>query len=253
MTLIQKELTLSNKYKLTVITGTELVELTPKNVAIVEAMLRNDSSTLKSFDKKAAPKGKYKGSTAYWMTQLKNALQDTSSIQDEIYKNIITEAVAAVDRENSTHLNADGIGREEITNRLYRIDKQLFMSYLKNPDKTKFELISIISDKTNPTGTNSKGKEYKGRTNISFASKFCHYACYYLFEGEEEQDNYSIYDNILSKAIPLYVDHYGLKNCELNTYSKYRDTIDAIIKNSKTAISRNGFDHLLWYYFRGRL
>ena len=253
MSLIQNELTLSNKYKLTVIAGTELVELTVKNVAIVEAMLRNDSAALKAFDKNAAPNGQYKGSTAYWMIQLKNALQDNSSIQDEEYKKIITEAIAAVDRENSTHLNADGIGREEIAKRLYAIERQTLIDYLKNPKTTELKIINIISDKTNPTGTNASGKKYKSRTNLSFASKFCHYACYYLFEGEEEQDNYSIYDNILSKAIPLYVKHYGLEKRNLNSYQEYRKTIDEIIKKSKADISRNGFDHLLWYFFRGRV
>ena len=118
MNLIQKELEKSKEKMLTIIPGTELVSLSPDNVAIVEAMIQNDSAYLKTSDKQAAPDKKYGGSTAYWMTRLKDVLIDGVSATDEKYHEILTGAVEAVDRENSTHLNSDGVGREEIINRI---------------------------------------------------------------------------------------------------------------------------------------
>lgn len=60
--------------------GKTLARLTRENVAIVEAMIRNDSAYIHSTDVDAGPicnrkkEVKYGGSSAYWMTQLKNAL-----------------------------------------------------------------------------------------------------------------------------------------------------------------------------------
>ena len=62
MNLIQKELEKSKEKMLTIIPGTELVSLSPDNVAIVEAMIQNDSAYLKTSDKQAAPDKKYGGS-----------------------------------------------------------------------------------------------------------------------------------------------------------------------------------------------
>lgn len=114
-------------------------------------------------------------------------------------------------------------------------------------------MIRIIADETHPAGNGKNGKAYIPRRNISFASKFCHYACFYLFEGEPEQDNYSIWDNVLRKVMSKYIKHYQLVKRNLDDYSEYRKTVDLLIKASNSEISRNGFDHLLWYYFKGRL
>ena len=35
-------------------------------------------------------------------------------------------------------------------------------------------------------------------------------------------------------------------------YKLYQSVVDAVIKASESDISRNGFDHLLWYYFKGK-
>lgn len=53
---IEKELKLANQKLLKPIKGTSLVELSLDNVAIVEAMIQNDSAYLKSADKKAIPR-----------------------------------------------------------------------------------------------------------------------------------------------------------------------------------------------------
>lgn len=262
---INKELEKAKDYMLTTIKdekGEELVELSFENVAKVEAMIQNDSAYRKSTDKYAKPiekknkkknsSYKYNGSTAYWMTLLKNKIIDHLPVSSS-YEEILEGAIEAVDRENSTHLNADkygeDCGRKEIRDRLLYIinnNEEEFIKSLKRPIQTDFFLFKEIARKT---------KTPRGRNNPSFASKFCHYACFYLFDGKPEQDNYSIYDNIVKQAIPKYLNYYKMNNSikiNLDDYRIYYKTIDEIIKKSKSGISRNGFDHLLWYYFKGR-
>ena len=253
MNLIQKELEKAQSKMLKTIPEAELVVLSQDNVAIVEAMIQNDSAYLKSSDKTAEPTSKYGGSTAYWMTKLKTAVLTETDISQEEYTFILAGAIAAVDRENSTHLNADGVGREEILNRIQKINKRDFVYYLKDPDGTNFRLFTLIAGQTHPKGLSPKGNVYRPRTNVSFASKFCHYACFYLFEGDIEQDNYSIYDDVLKKILPRYIKYYEIPKRDIGDYREYRKTVDEIIKKAGAGISRNGFDHLLWYYYKGRI
>ncbi len=75
-----------------------------------------------------------------------------------------------------------------------------------------------------------------------------------IYEGTEFQDNYSIYDNILKTVLPMYLNFYNIKTkYDLDDYADYRKAVDAIRDASGIEISRNGFDHLLWYYHKGRL
>lgn len=247
---IIKEIEASKEFNIELIEGTELVKLSQRNVAIVEAMIRNDSAYLKSSDiNKGVEKSKkgnikYTGSTAYWMNQLKLYFENNSSFK---YEEIIKNAVQAVDRDNSTHLNADKVGREELSDRIIELKDKL-IHYLKDPLGTEYELIKILSKKT-------KAKT-KARENVSFASKFCHYACFYLFEGTDYQDNYSIYDNVLMKVLPKYIERFlPEEKLQYKNYEKYQKIVDKIRVKAKVdnqVISRNGFDHLLWYYYKGR-
>lgn len=224
----------------------KLAKLTEDNVAIVEAMIRNDSAYIKSSDVNASPRGKYGGSTAYWMAQLKNYLF-TNKQNEDTYKIIIENAVNAVDRENSTHINADKCGRNEISDRIIKMDKNEFLISLQDPSYKNMLLFNEIARKTSAPKN--------ARENVSFASKFCHYACYYLFEGQDYQDNYSIYDYIVRTVLPWYLSYYKIeRNFNLEKYEEYRIAVDTIRKHSSTnPISRNGFDHLLWYFHKGRL
>lgn len=251
---IQAELDLAKSKMIeeVVFQGKTLAKLTRDNVAIVEAMIRNDSAYIRSTDVNAAPtynrKGeiKYGGSSAYWMTQLKNALfsEDPGSVYS--YEDIIRGAVEAVDRENSTHLNADNCGRQEITERLREFDRAELIACLQDPDHDNMKLVCEISRVTSASR--------RARTNPSFASKFCHYACFYIFEGTIYQDNYSIYDGILKTVLPMYLEYYQIKqDYDLCDYREYRTAVDTIRKASGIEISRNRFDHLLWYYHKGRL
>lgn len=230
--------------------GKSLAMLTKDNVAIVEAMIQNDSAYNQSSNPSASPvkkKGggfKYRGSSAFWMTHLRHALINSSE-KEYSYHQIIVEAVESVDRENSTHLNADGCGRQEIENRIYNFNRDELITCLKYPEYGDYKLIREIARTTSAN---------KPRSNISFASKFCHYAAFYIFQGTEFQDNYSIYDSIIKSVLPLYLRYFEVKDkFNLNSYNGYQKAIDEIRYASGNEISRNGFDHLLWYYHKSRM
>ena len=247
---IQYELELAKSKMIdeVIFNGNKLAKLTRDNVAIVEAMIRNDSAYIRSSDVNAVPdpKRKYCGSSAYWMTLLKRVLICNAYDSTYTYNEIIKGAVESVDRENSTHLNADKCGRKEITERICKFDTKELKKCLMNPDYNDMALVCEIAKVTS-------AKE-RARRNLSFASKFCHYACFYVYEGKEYQDNYPIYDNVLKKVLPLYLEYYKItKEYNLNNYKDYRIAIDDVRKKSRVDISRNGFDHLLWYYHKGRL
>lgn len=251
--LIQQELKKASEFSFS--KKGDLLELSLQNVALVEAMISNDSDYWLSNNPEAAPSGNYKGSTAYWMVQLKRALQDKS----RNCKEIILQAVLAVDRENSTHIAADGCGPKVLTERIYAKKSQL-IDILKDRKKG----FKFIEDLSKPTfeGTNvQNGKTYYPRENYSFATKFCHYACFHFFEGEEWQDNYSIFDGVVCAALPDYLAAAKIEKQKGKPYAKsdfskakdyplYSEMIDKL-RNNK--ISRNGFDHLLWYYHKARM
>lgn len=232
--------------------GKTLAKLTRDNVAIVEAMIRNDSAYIHSTNINAKPEYntkneiKYGGSSAFWMTQLKKYLFKEPTEKAYSYKEIIKGAVNAVDRENSTHINADNHGREEIAERICNFEQRELFKCLEKPDYENMKLFNEIARVTSaPKGA---------RSNPSFASKFCHYACFYVFEGTEYQDNYSIYDNIMKTVLPWYLAYYKIEQSfSLDDYKDYRTAVDKVREASGIDISRNGFDHLLWYYHKGRL
>ena len=240
--LIIREYKASQKYMLKAIKVTAkdkgLVRITANNVARAEAMFRTDSSYANSINPSIDT------SSAHTIMRLKRFLDEGRRNREE-YKELIRIIVERIDNENSTHLNSDGIGRDVITERISRIPKKKLIEYLRYPEKTHFKLISIIARKTEP-----KNKKYRGKRNLSFASKFCHYLCLFLFEGETEQDNYPIYDSVIKRNLPKYVKYYGLEERDLDDYAEYRETIDEVIAASGGGISRNGFDHLLWYYHK---
>lgn len=235
---IEKELKLSLQYDLKRCEGRDdLVQFTTDNVARVEAMIRNDSDY--------SDKGTR--TVTDWLTELSNLLKGKSSTED--YQKVIFECVSGIDRTNSTHINADGVGRDQLTERIVNINKQQLYQYLKEPENNNYKLISILSEKTVP-----KDVKMRARCNYSFATKFCHYTAFNLFEGEIEQDNFSIYDSIVARNIQKYAQYYGVKVPRDigNNYISFIKLVDEIIIKSGGEISRNGFDHLLWYFHKAR-
>lgn len=274
MRIIQEEAERANELKFdeTEVEGyhNKIIVISQKNAAKAEFAMNNDSVYIRAGDKTALPKGSYNGSSAYWFSHMRLSLFDDKYNQYS-YEYIVKNVIAAVDRENSTHLNADKCGREEMKKRIMNFGKENDVELSKKKlkdclDKGTLDLYERLREKTDLSSYNNfSQKKYNPRENPSFASKFCHYACFYLFEDSDAQDNYPIFDNVVSKALPLYLKYYNLpdgdwydyksyreKVKKLQDYSFYRQQIDAIIKASEVEISRNAFDHLLWYYFKAR-
>ena len=196
--------------------------------------------------------------SSYWFREIHKYEK-----KDKHFLFLLIGACHAVNRENSTHLN---------NKELCEMVKWIYHN------KTPQELIMFLKNKDlNIIANLRKIKEI--RDNYSFITKFCHYACFYMFD-DEARDNYSIYDKVLSDYIPYYYYHYvilkgrrdkipnneiikmrnefqnngnkdndGNKKCK-NDYKDYVSKIDKIIKGSDVKISHNGFDHLLWIYHR---
>lgn len=225
-----------------------IVKLTRKNVALIEAMITTDSNYRKSIDDTRGPKNKYRGSSSYWLKNLKQIIDNNKKKSDDgyTYEDIIDNLINSIDVENSTHLNSDGLGRKNVKERIIKLGKDKLIDYLKEP-KDEYKLINLIQT---PEGNEKR--------HFSFATKFCHYACLYLFKNTEYEDNYSIYDNVISSVLPKYIKKYldedvNKKDYEYD-YKKYINYIDRIrskVEENNIKISRNGFDHLLWYYHKG--
>ena len=232
-----------------------LVEISVRNVALAEAMIRTDSSyfleSIKAAPEKSERKGKYGGSMIYHVERLRDIIDNKIYADDKTWKDTIRAIVVAVDKANSTHLNSDGVGVEQITERICKIDRKKLVEMVRNPREDDYELIKIITEKT---VVPKEDKKHHARTNYSFATKFCRALCMTLFEGEEEQDNFSIYDYVIAEAIWYYVDYYNInaKKNDLKDYAKFINIIDQIIEKSDREVSRNGFDHLIWYYYKGK-
>ncbi len=263
MNLIENEKKNSEKYKLLeeVIEyknqKVKIVKLTSDNVSKVEAMISTDSDYKKTeigedgIVYKQDGTIKYIGSSKYWILQLKEIIDNNIlySSKGFSYEDIIGNIIIAVDNENSTHLNSDKIGRIAVKNRILSLSRKEFKQLLKDKKK-EYKLLNFIQT-----------PQYKSEKNhFSFATKFCHYVSLILFKGTEYEDNYSIYDNVLQKSLSKYIKRY--LNLDIdeksfkNNYKKYIEYIDNIRSQAEKIygkkISRNGFDHLLWYYHKGR-
>lgn len=193
MNKISEEHKLSLKYDLSYknIGNEKIVEINKENVAKIEAMLRYDSSYRNSFNPMSS------GSSAYYIKQFKEEFITNKSNDHERYKFLLSNIIITIDKENSAHINSDLVGREELLSRVLDLPFETLYDYLKYPTRSSYEIIKILSEPTHPKDI----MKYKSRKNFSFATKFCHYMCFYLFEDEEEQDNFPIFDNVLNKAI----------------------------------------------------
>ncbi len=206
------------------------------------------------------------------MDEWKNIFRKKFRKDDEYFRFLIFNSICAIDAENSTRLNSDGVGRIELTERIVKRQRESgdFCELLKNGNK-EYELIDILSEKTT-----RKDNRHHPRNNFSFATKFCHYAAFYIFEDTDYQDNYSIFDSVICAVLcSVYygVTIGGVKNTAKwsanyvrtlrkkgipysRTYGDYQGLIDGIRTASEkatgTKVSRNGLDHLLWYYYKGR-
>ena len=257
-------------YIMDMVTGFEIAALTKKNSNFIEAVLKLDSNYRK--EQKAVPpddrfvlnehacnsNGLYCGSTKFWFNEMTNSNSDYS------YKECVLGAVISIDRSNSTHLETTENGRKKMARRIVKrcpnIDE--LIDCLSTPFKADdSHLISCMLRKGLKSIKDGSDMYY-----LSFASKFCSYASTFL----NLQTDYSKYDNVVAKALPVYYQAYCNKNVRtteflvdnstsdkyhnrLSVYEKYSDTIAVIINaiGKSDRLSRDEFDHIIWYGMKG--
>lgn len=189
----------------------KLLDLTFTNVCMVEAMIQENRFYSRAQNPDAAPKNeKDHGSSAYWFSQLFKKLNDGGRITIADCKKL----VKALNSENSTHLDSrksnDGKqGCDVMSDRVYHLLSNFskFCNRLNEPDFTLINELACPTDK------------YSGR-ELAFASKFCHYAAFWLFKGMDAADNYSIFDSIVSGALVDYARKYGVDDTMIDKFER---------------------------------
>lgn len=249
--------------------------LTRKNADFIEAVVRLDSNYAKDFEihepsenydpeeNAESSHGKYCGSTVYWFSELMKTNCN--------FRKCILGAVIAIDGTNTTHLEASYDGRKTMRNIICDCcnDYHDLVRMLEVPFKrdNHNHLISLLNQKT------IAKKDDGPRYNISFATKFCSYAAFFL----NANASYSKYDNIVSDALPDYVNEYlGLKKniteykineyqrremndkenfqYRLDVYEKYSNSIKSILdmlQEKGVIVTKDEFDHIVWYGLKG--
>lgn len=231
-----------------------VIALTEDNVARINFIINNDSK-YRQFHNKNNP------------TSIDSLILNSETPWD---LDKIIDIVTAIDKQNSTHQDSTGIKKNDSNHLLknnggrkktaefiyYNIDD--FYNRLKKGDES---LVNEIAKALyNDDGT--------GRYTFSFASKFCTYVSQILYNSDE----YCIYDNVLACVLPYYEwaylgqdNYFGRTKSKISKclgvddkkgdYYSYKKLIDRIrCSNEKLTgylISRNDFDKLLWYYFKG--
>lgn len=279
--LLNKETEIDERYALkTIKENNLLMELSLDNVKKVEAMLRynsfyvqfnyenlkpgelfnrvkpildniNDNRAEIRKDKKNDTKGYEFSSTIY--IKVFKYLYENNMLGD-YYKTLIYIILRKVNSENRTRVSLNDI--EKISENIANIKVIDFIELLKEPANNKgkncnYELIRIIGD-------NNYDKRY-----FSFATKFCHFFAFYFFDDGKYRDGFSIYDQVVKDNLKYYYDYY-VKNDPDNLinkpydgenkdiplveiYNNYQHIIDKILDSIPSKISRNGFDHIVWY------
>lgn len=124
------------------------------------------------------------------------------------------------------------------------------------------------------------------QTPLSFATKFCHYACVYMFKLDENErdkldenerdrldnarDNFPIFDDIMRKNLGKYSNAWETEKTKgklkrnftpkeladsdsefgiSDFYKFYRDCIKTIADENN--VSKTGVEQLIWYYHNG--
>lgn len=251
--------------------GAELPALTRKNANFITAVIKLDSNYGRDADVNDKPHKKFDpiksskrikcGSTAFWFDKMKNGGD---------FKTCLAGAIVAIDRVNSTHLEASKNGRDIIRERIFQIcpTYSKMVAELEKNLENQNHIIAKIS-----APIEAKRGNTSDRYNLSFASKFCAYAAKYL----ETQQQYVIYDQVIASHLPLYIEAYlcgksdkDFYSCDfysykdkcikkhqavdiLKFYRKYSYTIETIIDIVKSqGISKEEFDHIVWYCLKGK-
>ncbi len=213
-----------------------------KNIKLINFCISNDSRYRNEADSE-------------YPYSIKNLVQEY--IKNPTADNLMN-LIENVDKQNSTHLSVSGKNKDADNKQGRELTKKYLMQIPDLIDK----IISGDHTLVNNIAKNAitKNNANMDRYIISFASKFCTYILRY-HPTASNKNHYSIYDSVLSDILPYYYYQYvhhktidvrrdTLKELP-NGYEVYNNYIKEIIDNSKCPISREDFDHLLWYYFKG--
>ncbi|WP_251198356.1 hypothetical protein [Anaerotardibacter muris] len=236
-----------------------ILALTPDNVARVRFLLENDSSyrSKPSDEEPQTVKAFCDQYPFFW---------DKTKKYDKPALELTERLVEIIDLANSTHQASEGPrggnnGRKITAATI--CDIKNFEKRIRNFDPSLVDEIA---------------KSIDNRYTFSFATKFCTYVSRALFPAAAEEKGYSIYDLVIRRALPYYaVVYLGEKTpmykgeCVKDPYSKYgdkdfagderwnyanfakkiSDIIDANERKTGYRISKENFDRLLWYYYKG--
>lgn len=214
-------------------------QFTEKNITFVKAILRLDSNYRKDF---------LKNGGTYTQFLKENGFPKT--------KDELLSVMKSLNKMNSTRGDV-GNSIEVMANYLCdTVDLEKARKRIQEGD------LSLVTELANAN---------KNRVNISFSSKFCTYCNQICFAG----DAFSKYDQVVAGVLPYYAALYlgekqwvrrkrsGAKESLIIrrrndpnwSYELFCDLIGRIIKaiNEKEnhTITRQDFDWLVWYYFKG--
>lgn len=184
------------------------------------------------------------------------------------FETCLAGAIVAIDRVNSTHLEASVDGRTIIRKRILKTCSK-YSDMVAELEKNLVEQNHIITEIA--AHIRAKRGNTSDRYNLSFASKFCAYAAKYL----ETQQQYVIYDQVIASHLWLYVDIYLCEKSDNKTfdfysyrerqikknrpidirkfYLDYSQKIEKIIDRvASQGISKEEFDHIVWYCLKGK-
>ncbi|MBZ4212832.1 hypothetical protein LAD74_02445 [Mycoplasma sp. U97] len=209
------------------------------------------------------------GSSSFWFSKIKDMIENKNQNNDLTYEECILGAIISVDRINSTHLEANKNAR-------YKIWKRIINEITQDPKEFK-NALEADCDLNNHENhilfkisypVLKEDEKEKTRYNLSFASKFCAYATK-IISGKML---YPKYDKIVRKNLHLYYKKYVDKNVKVSKnfydkydnniekYKKYKNHIEEIVKNvnvkldinEEDKISIDDFDHIVWYFLKGK-
>lgn len=213
------------------------VILSSKNAAKVFAMMANTPRY------KTAARTRDKRSSAYWFDQWKT--------NGTLSENELFTLLKRLNAENSTRVSDSDLA--VIKNNIIR-QRYKLITDLKNAD---YALIDIITQDCE-------------KIPFSFATKFCHYACLYMFDGAA-RDNFPIFDDIIRTHLGKYSEDWNTKRDDDSNrklirnqtpkelaqtagglgrfYRFYVDVISDLAE--KHQISKTGVEQLIWFYHNG--
>ncbi len=176
----------------------------------------------------------------YSILYRKSTLKDDfDNLSKSFTKDNLMKVCETINSENSTHLR--NYEKVEICE-VIMSDCKTIDSFKSKLQDHSYPLIKLIRGLK---GRQVENEKKLIRDNYSFATKFCHYACYYIFKEDKDRDLYPIYDSVLVDYIKQREEYKNSDKKDLNDYKNYVSIIDSIIEYDEK-ISHNGFDHLIW-------